>query len=99
MMLSYYARCSDTYSTPPLHVTDTQQGDETGDGGKAVAVGARIPISAECEERARQAGHRNAEIQDGDIRQRLFLARTRGMQQVRHAEKQYGFLASEDRKE
>ena len=51
-----------------------------------MAVGARIPISAECEERARQAGHRNAEIQDGDIRQRLFLARTRKMQQVRDAE-------------
>ena len=82
-----------------MHVTDTQQGDEAGNGGSAMAVGARIQIPTECEERAGQAGHCDAEIQDGDIRQRLFLARTRGMQQVRHTEKQHGFLASEDRKE
>ena len=82
-----------------MHVTDTQQGDEAGNGGSAMAVGARIPIQAECEKRAGQAGHCDAEIQDGDIRQRLFLARARGMQQIRNAEKQHRFLASEDRKE
>ena len=73
-----------------------QQGDEAGNGGSAMAVGARLPIQAECEDRAGQTGHCDAEIQNGDIRQRLFLARTRGMQQVRHAEKQHGVLASED---
>ena len=79
-----------------MHVTDTQQGDEAGNGGEEMAVGARIPIQAECEERARQAGHCDAEVQDSDIRQRLFLAQTRGMQQVCHAEKQHGFLANKD---
>ena len=82
-----------------MHVTDTQQGDEAGNGGQKMAVGARIPVQAECEECARQAGHCNAQVQNGDIRQRLFLARTRGMQQIRNAEKQHRFLASEDRKE
>ena len=62
-----------------------------------MAVGTRIQIQAECEKRAGQARHCDAEIQDGDIRQRLFLARTREMQQVRNAEKQYGLLAGEDR--
>ena len=38
-----------------------------------MAVGARIPVQAEREERAGQAGHRNAQIQNGYFRQRLFL--------------------------
>ena len=79
-----------------MHVTHTQQGDEAGNGGEEMAVGAWVPIQAECEKRAGQAGHCDAEVQDGDIRQRLFLARARGMQQVRDAEKQHGLLASED---
>lgn len=41
---------------------------------------ARIQIPVECQERARQAGHRDAQVQNGDIRQRLFLARARGVQ-------------------
>ena len=45
-------------------------------------MGARIPIQAERQECARQAGHRNAQVQNGDFRQRLFLARTRRMQDV-----------------
>ena len=64
-----------------------------------MAVGARIPIPAECQERAWQAGHRDAQVQDGDIRQRLFLARTRGVQAVRIAEDQHGVLAGKDRTE
>ena len=57
-----------------MHVADTQQGDEAGNGGEEMAVGARIPVQAECEERAGQAGHCDAQVQDGDIRQRMFLA-------------------------
>ena len=71
-----YARRPDTCTTPPLHVTYTQQGDEAGDNGPEMAVGARIQISAQCQERAGQAGHSDAQIQNGDFRQRLFLART-----------------------
>ena len=82
-----------------MHVTDTQQGDEAGDGGEEMAVVARISVQAECEDRAGQAGHCDAGVQDSNIRQRLFLARARGMQQIRNAEKQHRFLASEDRKE
>lgn len=82
-----------------MYVADTQQGDEAGNGGKEMAVGAWIPIPAECEKRAGQAGHCDAEVQNGDIRQRLFLARTRRMQQVRHAEKHHVVLGNEDRKE
>ena len=79
-----------------MHVTYTQQGDEAGNGGKEMAVGTRIPIQAECEECAGQAGHRNAAVQDGDFCQRLFLARTRGMRQVRNAKEQYCVLGSKD---
>ena len=75
-----YARRPDTCTTPPLHVTYTQQGDEAGDNGPEMAVGTRIPIPIKCQERAQQAGHRHAQIQNGNIRQRLFLARSRGMQ-------------------
>ena len=60
---------------------------------------ARIQIPAECQERAGQAGHRDAQVQDGDICQRLFLARARGVQAVRIAENQYGILAGKDRTE
>ena len=82
-----------------MHVTYTQQGDEAGNGGEKMAVGTRIQIQAECEKRAGQAGHRDAAVQDSGIRQRLFLARTRGMRQVRDAEKQYGVLAGENQTE
>ena len=41
-----------------------------------MAVGARIPVQAEREERAGQAGYSDAQIQNGNFRQRLFLART-----------------------
>ena len=60
-------RCMSTY---------TQQGDEAGNGCEEMAVGAWIPIQAECEECAGQAGHCDAEVSNGDICQRLFLART-----------------------
>ena len=59
-----------------MHVAHTQPGDEAGDGGPMVALGARVQVQTERQERAGQAGHRDAEVQDGDIRQRLFLART-----------------------
>lgn len=64
-----------------------------------MAVGTRIQVQAECQERAGQAGHRDAQVQNGDICQRLFLARTRGVQAVRIAENQYGILAGKDRTE
>lgn len=38
--------------------------------------GARIPLPAQCQERARQARHRHAQIQNGGLCQRLFMART-----------------------
>ena len=61
-----------------------------------MAVGARIQVPAECQERAGQAGHRDAQVQNGDIRQRLFLARTRGVQAVCTAENKHGVLAGKD---
>ena len=64
-----------------------------------MAVGARIQIPAECQERAGQAGHCDAQVQNGDIRQRLFLAWARGVQAVRIAENQHGILAGKDRTE
>lgn len=64
-----------------------------------MAVDARIQIQAECQERAGQAGHRDAQVQNGDIRQRLFLARARKLQAVRTAEDQHGVLAGKDRTE
>ena len=44
--------------------------------GSEMALGARIPLPAQCQERAGQTGHRHAQIQNGYFRQRLFLART-----------------------
>ena len=64
-----------------------------------MAVDARIQIPAECQERARQTGHRDAQVQNGDICQRLFLARTRWVQAVCTAENKHGVLAGKDRTE
>ena len=44
--------------------------------GPEMALGARIPVSAQCQERAGQTGHRHAQVQNGGLCQRLFLART-----------------------
>ena len=38
-----------------------------------MAVGARIPVQAERKERAGQAGYSDAQMQNGYLRQRLFL--------------------------
>lgn len=38
-----------------------------------MAVGTRIPLSVERQERTWEAGHRHAQVQNGNIRQRLFL--------------------------
>ena len=61
-----------------------------------MAVGTWLQVSAECQECAWQAGHCDAQVQNGDIRQRLFLARARGLPAVRTAENQYDVLADED---
>ena len=41
-----------------------------------MALGTRIPIQAEREERTGFSGYSDAEIQDSHIRERMFLART-----------------------
>ena len=46
-----------------------------------MAVGARIPVQAEREERTGQAGYSDVQIQNGYHRQRLFL-----MKRNRHTE-------------
>ena len=56
-----------------------------------MAVVTRIPIPTERQERTGQAGHRNAQIQNGNLRQRLFLAWTRRLQAVCAAQNQTGF--------
>ena len=61
-----------------MHVAYTQQGNEAGAEGAAVAVESWVSVSAECEERAREAGYRAKTVQDGDICQRVLLAWTRG---------------------
>lgn len=62
-----------------------------------MAVGARIPVQAEREERTGQAGYSDAEIQNGYFRQRLFLARTRRLFHVCNAKEQHGVLAEQDK--
>ena len=61
-----------------MHVAYQGFGDEAGAEGAAVAVESWVSVSAECEECAGEAGYRVAELPDGDIRERLFLAWTRG---------------------
>lgn len=62
-------------------------------------MGAWIPIQTQCQERAGQTGHRNAQVQNGYLCQRLFLARSQGLQAVCIAENQHKFLAHKDRAE
>ena len=94
-----HARRINSTATPPLHVAYPQQGNQAGDSGSEMAVGTRLPVQTQRQKRARQVGHRHAQIQNGDLRQRLFLAWTRGMQAVCFAENQHGFLEGQDRKE
>ena len=61
-----------------MYVADTQQGDEAGGEGAKVAVESWVPVSAQREVGAGEAGYRDAAVQDGDIREWVFLARTRG---------------------
>jgi len=60
-----------------MHVAHPQQGHEARAEGAAVAVEPRVPLPAEREVGAGEARHRHAALPDGDIRQRVLLARTR----------------------
>ena len=73
-----YDRHDDTGAAAPLYVADSQQGNEAGDEGAEVAVGARVSLSAERQIGAGEAGHRDAALPHGDIRQRVLLAWARG---------------------
>ena len=56
-----HVRRINSTATSSLHVAYTQQGNQAGNGCKEMAVGTRIPLPAECQERAGQAGHRDAQ--------------------------------------
>ena len=58
-----------------MHVAYQGLGDEAGAVGAAVAVGAWVSVQAKRKECAWEAGHRVEDLQDGNIRQRVLLAR------------------------
>jgi hypothetical protein len=62
---------------PSLHVAYSQQGDKTRDIDSKMAVITWIQISLECQKRAQQAGHSDAQIQNGYFRQSQFLLQVR----------------------
>ena len=72
-------------ATSPLHVAYTQQGNQAGNACEEMAVVTRVPIQAECQECSWKAGHRHAQVQNGNIRQRLFL-----MKRLSCTEEMYG---------
>ena len=55
----------------------------------------RFQIPSECAEPAGVAGHRAAEIQDRDLRERLLLAWAQGLQELYRAEDEHGVLGGE----
>lgn len=61
-----------------------------------MAVAARFSLPPEREGHPRQTRHRSAEIQNCDFRERLFLARTRWLQQIRHTEIECRILGEQD---
>ena len=61
-----------------------------------MALAARFPLPPEREGHPRQTRHRSAETQDRDLHQRLFLARTRWLQQIRHTEIKCRILGEQD---
>ena len=59
-----------------MYVAHTKQGHEAGAEGATVAVEPRVSLQAECEVGAGEAGHRDATVQDGHLREWMLLART-----------------------
>ncbi len=70
-----YDRPSHTRTTPPRDVAHPRQRHQARAEGAAMAVAARLPLSPQREERARQARHRHAAVSDGDFCEWVFLAR------------------------
>lgn len=58
-----------------------------------MAVGARLPLPPEREGYSGKTRHRDEEIQNRDFRERLFLARSRWVRQIRDAEIECRVLA------
>ena len=82
-----------------MHVEDQGTGYQAGTSGPGVYLQPRLQVPAQQPSPTREAGHRPAEIQDRHLRQRLLLARTRGLQVFCPAQEQCGVLARKDRKE
>ena len=61
-----------------------------------MAVAARFPLPPEREGHPWQTRHRSAEAPHRDLHQRLFLARTRWLQQIRHTEIKCRILGKQD---
>ena len=61
-----------------MHVAYQGLGDEAGAEGATVAVESWVSVSAERQKCAGEARYRAAELPDGDIRERMFLAWARG---------------------
>lgn len=59
-----------------MHVAHPQQGHKARAEGEAVAMGSRVPLSAECEVGAWKARYRHAALPHGHLRQRVLLAWT-----------------------
>ena len=56
------------------HVAGAEQGHGAGEADSVIAVRTRVSVPAVRQDVAGNAGHRAAEIRDGDFRERLLLA-------------------------
>ena len=59
-----------------MHVAYTLEGNEAGDEGAQVAVGAWVSVSVECQVGAGETGYCAEGVQDGDICEWVLLAWT-----------------------
>ena len=80
-----------------MHGSDKRQEHQTRTAGKEVPVQPWLSLQAESPSTSRASRHRFKKIQDRHLRERMFLARSRRMQILRHTEKQCRILENQDR--
>ena len=92
-----HARPPQPPAAASLHVAHPQQGHKSRAEGAARAVAEGLPLPGERPQPAWDAGHRARQIPQRHLRERLLLARARGLPKVHGPQEQRRVLEGEGR--
>ena len=99
MIVWHHGRQNDSRTTAPVHGKHQEQEHQAGGDCAEISFRTWIPFPYQCEATPWNTRHRAEKIPHLHLRERMLLARARGMPILRFAEDQYRLLEGENRTE